>query len=257
VTLEAPLLSVHSVSKRFGGVVALAGVSLQVDRGEVVGLIGPNGAGKTTLFEVISGHARPSAGKVLFKGVDVTDWPVYRRARAGIGRTFQRMELFSGLNFYEHVVLAMRSKSRLPNPLADVVLGGRPSLAEQRAARELRDLVGLSEREARRPVEALSLGHGRLVELARALATSPDLLLLDEPSSGLSTPERDAFVDTLSKALSARSLGAVIIEHDVGVVFSLARRVVVLSAGELVADGIPEEVRASERVRELYFGKAG
>src|SRR5204863_688667 len=176
------------VSKRFGGVAALTDVSLAVQERETVGLVGPNGAGKTTLFNCLLGLLRPDAGRVTFNGIDLTRMPVHRRARLGIGRTFQRVELFAGMTVREHLLVAERARRGVGGVFSDMIGRGSPTAAERSQVERVLDLVGMGG-EADLPVEALSLGHARLVELGRALVGRPTLLLLDEPSSGLDRAE--------------------------------------------------------------------
>jgi ABC-type branched-subunit amino acid transport system ATPase component len=248
------LLEAHSVTKRFAGVAALEDVSIAVDRGEAVGLIGPNGAGKTTLFNCLLGMLRPDGGAVVFQGRDVTRTPVYRRARLGLGRTFQRMELFGGMTVREHLQVAEWARVGAGRLWRDCLNLSRPT-AEQRARVDatLR-LVGL-ERLADQPVESLSLGRGRLVELARALMTEPVLLLLDEPSSGLDQRETLEMVGALRDVQRARNTAVLLVEHDVEMVRAFATRVCVLDFGQVIAEGTTADVMADDDVRKAYLGE--
>lgn len=249
------LLEVEGLRKRFGGLQALDGVTLQVAGGELVGLIGPNGAGKTTLFDCLLGEVSPDAGTVSFGNRRIDRLPPFARARLGIGRTFQRLELFAGLSARDHVLLALQVHNGTARLWRDLVGIGRPSPAERREAETLLELTGLTEL-ADLPVEALSLGHGRLVELARALAGSPRLLLLDEPSSGLDDSERRGLVRVLHEVRAARGTAVVLVEHDLELVAGAVHRLVVLDAGRVLADGAPAQVLAEPEVRRAYLGTA-
>jgi len=237
-----PPLEVREVSVLFGGVRALSGVSVSAEAGAVTGLIGPNGAGKTTLFNVISGLQPAREGRVLLDGVDVSGWSPARRARHGLGRTFQRLELFSVLTVRENLTVA-----------ADL----RP--ADRRRARPSRVLVGeLLERlglteVADERADTLPTGRARLVELGRALACEPRVLLLDEPASGLDAHET-AQLAHLLPAIAGGSLAVLLVEHDVHLVMSTCSRVHVLDFGRLLAVGTPAEIQADERVLEAYLG---
>ncbi|HYA68885.1 MAG TPA: ATP-binding cassette domain-containing protein, partial [Acidimicrobiales bacterium] len=247
------LLEASGISKRFGGIVALADVSIHLEEKESVGLIGPNGAGKTTLFDCLTGLVRPDSGTVVFEGTSIGHLPPYRRSRLGISRTFQRLELFSGMTPREHLIVTERVRSGKGRLWKDLVGLGRPTAREQRSAIELLGLVGL-DGVADVPVDALSLGHARLVELARALVGPPKLLMLDEPSSGLSDAERDALVSVLQRVRSERGTTILIVEHDLELVATVASRLVVLESGRLIADGPVQTVMAAAEVRRAYLG---
>jgi len=247
------LLDAIGITKRFAGIRALDDVSISVDAGEIVGLIGPNGAGKTTFFNCLFGIISPDAGRVVFDGKDITRLPVYRRARLGFGRTFQRMELFGGMTVRDHLVVADRARSRRGGLLKDLVGRGRASADETARADDVLELLGL-EAFATRPVEALTLGQGRLVELARALMTEPRVLFLDEPSSGLDVTETAEVADTLARVQAERTMAVVLVEHDVATVQRICRQLYVLDFGTLIASGPTEEVLADTKVRAAYLG---
>jgi ABC-type branched-subunit amino acid transport system ATPase component len=253
---EPPALRVDEVSVRFGGLQALMDVSLEVAPGEIHGLIGPNGAGKTTLFNVITGLQRPTHGRVALGGVDVTRAKPHTRARRGLGRTFQRLELFGSMTARENVRMAaevqrrLRPSGRTPS---EVQRRLRPSgrTPSEEAAFQLQR-VGILQ-VADEPTDALPTGLARLVELARALATGPSVLLLDEPSSGLNA-EETAGLGRLLCQLAAEGTGVLLVEHDMALVMEICARVDVLDQGEVIARGNPASVRANVAVQEAYLG---
>jgi ABC-type branched-subunit amino acid transport system ATPase component len=252
-----PLLAAEGITVRFGGVVALDGIDLTVAAASIVGLVGPNGAGKTTLFGVLSGLVRPRAGRVALNGVDVTGASPQRRARLGLARTFQRLELFSELNVRDHLVVAHRVRERRDRALLrDLVgLGGRPSPGEDDAVDRLLELLALTD-VAYRPVTMVPLGTGRIVELARALATEPQIVLLDEPTSGLDGHETEQVAGALRTIRAERGVACVLVEHDVELVLDLCDHVTVLDFGRVIARGEPGEIRASNAVQAAYLGTA-
>jgi branched-chain amino acid transport system ATP-binding protein len=253
VSTNGSLLVADGVTKRFAGITALDAVDLDVATGEVVGLIGPNGAGKTTFFNVLLGLLRPDAGSVLFDGRDLTRVPTHRRARLGIGRTFQRIELFTGMTPREHLLVADRARSGTGALWKDVIGRGRATSEEQERAQRTLDLLGLRA-VADRKVEALSLGIGRLIEVGRTLMTEPRLLLLDEPSSGLDRRETEVLGTTLRDVQAERKMAILLVEHDVDFVRSLVTRLFVLDFGTLIASGATNEVFADTAVRRAYLG---
>jgi branched-chain amino acid transport system ATP-binding protein len=248
-----PLLEAVRITKRFAGISALEDVSVDVRAGELVGLIGPNGAGKTTLFDCLSGKLRPDGGDVAFEGRSLVGLPVHRRARLGLARTFQRIELFSGMNVRDHLLVAERARHGGGGFLRDAVGRSHPTADELERCDRMLDLLGLSP-DADRPIESLSLGRGRLVELGRALMTEPKLLFLDEPSSGLDRRETHD-MGTVLRAVQERSDTAILlVEHDVPMVQRLATRLYVLDAGHLIASGPTREVLDDPAVRAAYLG---
>ncbi|MEX2257058.1 MAG: ATP-binding cassette domain-containing protein, partial [Acidimicrobiia bacterium] len=248
------LLDARSISKRFSGITALDDVSLTVERGEAVGLIGPNGAGKTTLFNCLLGMLRPDAGRVVFDDTDITRYPVYKRARLGVGRTFQRIELFGGMSVRDHLFVAERSRLGTGRLWKDCLNLSQPTDDERERADRVLGLLGLDD-VATNPVETLSLGCGRLVELGRALMTEPLLLLLDEPSSGLDQHETRDMVRTLQDVQREHGTAILLVEHDVDMVRAFASRLSVLDFGTLIAEGPTADVMSDDAVQKAYLGE--
>ena len=247
------LLAASGVSVAFSGIRALNDVSLRVEAGERVGLIGPNGAGKTTLFNCLLGILQPDSGRVMLNGVDVGGWPVHRRARAGMGRTFQRVELFSDTTVREHLLIAERIRNGSGAFWKDLIGRGRPRPEEIAACDEVLELLGIVDL-ADQPVESLSLGQSRLVEVGRVLMTGPQVLLLDEPSSGLDRDETQALAGTLRAVQESRGYAVLLVEHDVSLVADFTERAYVLDSGSLIAEGSTAEVLADPAVRRAYLG---
>jgi ABC-type branched-subunit amino acid transport system ATPase component len=246
-------LQVQNVSVRFGGNVALRDVSLTAEDGRVTGLIGPNGAGKTTAFDVCSGFTAPVEGRVTFFGRDLTGVPPARRARLGLGRTFQRMELFDSLTVAENIALGREARCGAGSPWRQVVARGseRHEIAE--AVDEAIRLCGLSRLSATR-AGTLSTGQRRLVELARAVAGGFRFLLLDEPSSGLDQSETEGMGEIVRLLADGRGIGVLLVEHDMSLVMGICDDLHVLDFGQVIFSGRPSEAKRSERVRAAYLG---
>jgi branched-chain amino acid transport system ATP-binding protein len=248
------LLDSIGIYKRFSGITALDDVALAVEQGEAVGLIGPNGAGKTTFFNCLLGILRPDKGRVRFNGRDITRMPVYRRARLGFGRTFQRVELFTGMTVRDHLFVAERARHGTGRLWKDVLNLAGPTADERERVEHTLDLLGLLD-VADKPIESLSLGRARLVELGRALMTEPLLLLLDEPSSGLDQSETMELVGTLQAVQRERGTAILLVEHDVEMVQAFASRLYVLDFGVVIASGPTAAVMDDEAVRKAYLGE--
>ena len=248
------LLEAEGITKRFSGITALDNVSITVDEGESVGLIGPNGAGKTTFFNCLLGLLRPDSGRVSFGGRDITRMRVYKRAKLGFARTFQRIELFSGMTVRDHLLVAERARLGTGRFWKDVLNLSKPTGDEEARTERTLALLGLED-DADRAVEALSLGRARLVEVGRALMTEPKLLLLDEPSSGLDGHETEALADTLRAVQAERGTAVLLVEHDVEFVRSFSTRLSVLDFGTLLSSGATDTVLSDESVRRAYLGE--
>ena len=248
LSTQHSVLRVEGLRRQFGGLTALAGVSFAVAPGERRAIIGPNGAGKTTLFNLISGELPPTSGRVYLDGVDVTGLPPHRLAARGLARTFQRNNLFLGLSVRENVRLAVQARRGVARQLWVPAASLTEVAAE--ADRVLAEL-GLADR-AGMVVRDLSYGEQRQLEVAIALATGPRVLLLDEPTAGMSPAETAAMVQTIARLPAEMTL--LIIEHDMDVVFALADRIMVLHYGEVLAEGAPEAVKGNPGVAEVYMG---
>lgn len=243
-------LRTDKLTKNFGGVQAVNRVSLVVHRGERYALIGPNGAGKSTFFNLIAGELPVSSGTVIFAGKDITHYPVDACAKLGMGRTFQRNNLFLGMSVLENVRLAVQQHMGITHRWFHPV--SHYADLEVRAESYLMQ-VGLTE-EKDRKVNELAYGQQRALEIALALAVEPKILLLDEPTAGMSPSETKEMVHLIQEL--PRSLTMVIVEHDMDVIFTIADRISVLHHGEVIATGTPEEVRADSTVRKIYLGVA-
>jgi branched-chain amino acid transport system ATP-binding protein len=243
-----PVLDCRDIVVRFGGLVAVNHVSMTAVAGEITGLIGPNGAGKTTMFNAITGVITPNSGIVLMDGTEITGWPPHRRGRAGMARTFQRLELFTGLTVYDNLLAAWEASK----PGAVVGRGRGAGPAEVGAVIDQLGLATLAKRAA----GELSTGQGRMVELARALCVGARILLLDEPSSGLDSAETDRFKEVLLDVVedSAGALAVVIVEHDMGLVMEVCDAITVLDFGSVICAGDPDHVRRDPAVKAAYLG---
>jgi branched-chain amino acid transport system ATP-binding protein len=251
VSTQAPILATRDLGLDIGGARIVAGVSLEVREGELVGIIGPNGAGKTTLFNLLSGLARPTAGRIVLDGRDITGAPPYRRTQAGLGRSFQVSSVFPLLTVGENVRLA--AEARLGGALSVVRRAGRYSPALERASSAL-ERVGLADRIAW-PAGLLSHGDKRKLEIAMLLAGDPRVILLDEPMAGVSVEDVDGLVEVIRSVHADEGRTVLLVEHRMEVVVGLAQRIAVMHHGALLAFDTPERVMADQTVQTAYLGE--
>lgn len=248
-------LEVQGLTKLFGGMTAVEGVSFAVGRGECVGLVGPNGAGKTTVFNCVCGQVRPDAGTICFDGRALGRMSTWRRARLGIGRTYQRVEVFPEMTVRDHLLVADRAHRHRAGLWRDLLNRAAPRPEELARVDAVLRLVHLEEL-ADRPVGSLGLGTSRLVELGRAIAAEPTLLLADEPSSGLDERETGELATMLRVLQEVRGMAVLLVEHDLGMVRAVVDRLLVMDLGRVVASGTFDEVMAAPPVRQAYLGTA-
>lgn len=253
--MSSALLEVRGLAKQFGGITAIRSVDLNIAQGSVHAIIGPNGAGKTTVFNCIAAYLAPSAGLILLDGKRIDGLPAHRVARHGVARTYQNVRLFASMSALENVLVGQHL--HLHASLVSIVLGLRGSREEERQAREqaqsLLTFVGLGER-AEHLASALPYGDQRRLEIARALATRPRLLLLDEPAAGMNPAEGVALVRLIERIRTELGITVLLIEHHMRVVMAVAERISVFERGAVLAEGTPAEIRADERVIAAYLG---
>ena len=244
------MLTLESVSRSFGGVLAVDSVDLAVAQGELLGIIGPNGAGKTTLFNLISGFTRPSSGRITFKGRRIDGWAAHRIAHLGLSRTFQNLRVFANLTVFDNV--AAGAIGAVGFPAWRAFFGGRARAEITSRTWQALEQVGLADR-AEDAVTTLPYGRRKYLEIARALATHPELLILDEPAAGLNETETGELADFV-RGLNEGGLTVLLVEHDMGLVMGTCRRVAVLAAGRKIADASPAAVQADPAVQMAYLG---
>lgn len=249
------ILKTEGATRRFGGLVAVNAVSFEILRGQAAGLIGPNGAGKSTMFDLITGVRPVSGGEIFFRGQRVTDQPAHTRSPLGMARTFQIVRLFHGLSVLENVLLGFHPK--FPDGiLASLFSGGKRLELERKArtkAMELLDFVGLADK-AGDIIGHLTLGQVRLVDIARALASDPVLLMMDEPAAGLNDAETNNLADMILR-LKKEGMTMLVVEHDIDFIMSACDKIVVMDRGTKIADDLPDRVRADENVIAAYIGR--
>ena len=250
-------LRADGVTIRFGGLTAIDNATIDVDEGAFVGLIGPNGAGKTTLFNAISGFVTPTSGRILFGDRDVTRVGASARARLGIGRTFQKLELFGRMSVFDNLMVASESAQSRLDIVSDILSLPRRHKEERRcaqAAEEILDMLDLRWARDRRAAD-LPVGHARILELARALCMKPKVMLLDEPSSGLDSEETKAFGALLKRVNEEMGIGILLVEHDMDLVMEVCKMLYVLDFGRTIASGPPSAIVNDPSVRSAYLGE--
>lgn len=244
------ILKVVSLSKYFGEVKAVDGVSLSIEGGSIVSIIGPNGAGKTTLLNLISGHFRPDSGRIFFEGKDITHLPPHKRSKVGIGRAFQLVNLFENFTVRENVSIAIASRLGITRKVFSIFDRDRNLRA---LTDEVLSLFNLSEK-ADYKARDLSHGERKLLDVAIAASLNPKLLLLDEPTSGVSTADKEPIMVVLKEILKKKGITAIMVEHDLSVVRNHSERVIVMHEGRVLADGTPELVSSDQKVIEVLIG---
>ncbi len=249
-------LEVKNLCLRFGGVNALNELSFETRCGEICGIIGPNGAGKTSILNSISGFYKPQVGRIIFEENEITSLPAHRRPALGISRTFQNLQLYSGMTVLDNI-MAARHIYFSHNIIKSAIFFGpnrRMELAHREKVEDIIDFLDLAPLR-KKVVGTLPYGHQKIVDLGRALALEPKLLLLDEPMAGMNVEEKEDMARFILDILELKGTGIILVEHDMGVVMDLCKRLIVMDFGEIIAEGSPDEIRVNEEVIEAYLGK--
>jgi len=243
------MFSVRGITKSFGGLLAVNGVTFHLENGEVSSIIGPNGAGKTTLFNLLTGHQKPDSGEIIFRDKDITGLPPHRICRRGIGRSFQRTNIFPRLSVFDNVQVAVMSWER---KCKNIFLRARNM--NKKETEDILDSMGLGGKKG---MTAGLLAHGdqRLLEIGIALGSNPELLLLDEPTAGMSPEESNKTVELIQRLAREKDLTLLFIEHDMSVVFGISEKIRVMHLGSIIAEGSPEEIRANNEVQRIYLAE--
>jgi len=249
--MTAPLLEIRDLSKAFGNVVTARNLNLSLSAGVLTSIIGPNGAGKSTLINILTGFIPPDSGRIIFQAQDITHEPIYRRVRLGLCRSFQVVNVFSGLTLFENVAIPILAAHRRARGILSTVSGEK---AVREEAERILYRIGLQE-QGDLPASALSHGDQRVLEVGIALAARPKLLFLDEPTAGMNPVERIKILENIRQLSKEGEVTFVIVEHDMDIVFSLSERVIVLHRGDVIGDGPPEQIKADPHVREVYLGE--
>jgi branched-chain amino acid transport system ATP-binding protein len=251
-----PILHIEKLSKQFGGIVAIKDVTLEVEKGLIVSIIGPNGAGKTTFFNLITGFYIPDSGHILFEDKRVEGLPPHRLAKAGIARTFQNIRLFPWMTVQDNLIVARRAKCK--SGLFDALIQSPRNKKEEKESKaEVEQILAYFQLDNKRHYQAKNLSYGeqRRLEIARALALEPKILLLDEPTAGMNPAESENCVDSIFNLNEETGITVILIEHNMNVVMGISDRIMVLDHGEKIAEGIPEEIQRDENVIRAYLGE--